>query len=298
MKTRQRETMDAALVLKGISKWFYQPRLNRSTPVLATIDLTVRAREFISIVGPSGCDKTTLLHIVAGLLQPSGGQVLLNGKPVAGPGRDRAVVFQNAALLPWRTLVRNISYGLECLKVEHREALSRAESWLDFVGLNGFGLHYPHELSGGMQQRANLARELAVDPEVLLMDEPFASLDAQTREVMQGELLSIWERTRKTVVFVTHQISEAIYLADRVVVLSSRPARVQQVIEVDLPRPRDDSFRESTWFRECEGLIRDLLRNGTGLSGVVSGRTATCGSDRQVAPPMGNRRPPSTSDGA
>jgi len=252
------------LEISRLTKWFYQARLDRGTAVLDCLDLAVQASEFISLVGPSGCGKTTLLHILAGLLQPSEGHVLVDGKRVSSPGNDRAIVFQHATLLPWRTVIKNISYGLECLKVDRHEALSRAKTWMDLVGLHGFGFHYPHELSGGMQQKVNLARALAVDPEILLMDEPFSSLDAQTREVMQGELLSVWERTRKTVVFVTHQISEAIYLADRVVVLSSRPARVQEVIEVQLPRPRNDSFRQSLWFQECEGSIRRLLKNGAG----------------------------------
>ncbi len=261
----------ATLKVERLSKWFHQARLDRDTAVLDSIDLAVRAGEFVCLVGPNGCGKTTLLHILAGLLQPSCGQVLVNSTAVASPGNDRAIVFQNAALLPWRTVVKNISYGLECLKLDRHEALLRAEAWMDFVGLNGFGLHYPHELSGGMQQKVNLARALAVDPDILLMDEPFSSVDAQTREFMQGELLSIWERTRKTVLFVTHQISEAVYLADRVVVLSARPARVREVIEVQLPRPRDDSCRQSTRFRECEGLIRKLLKTevvGPGKRGV------------------------------
>jgi NitT/TauT family transport system ATP-binding protein len=250
----------AKLEAIGVTKGFYQARLDRQTPVLDGIDLAAATGEFVSLVGPSGCGKTTLLHILDGLVAPTRGQVLVDGAPVSGPGRDRAIVFQDAALLPWRTVLRNIGYGLECLKADRREAAAAARAWLDLVGLRGFELHYPHELSGGMQQRVNLARALAVDPQILLMDEPFAALDAQTREAMQGELLAVWEQARKTVVFVTHQISEAIYLADRVVVMSARPARVREVIAVDLPRPRDDAARRSSWFRDCEAHVRALLK--------------------------------------
>jgi NitT/TauT family transport system ATP-binding protein len=249
----------ASLEACGISMAFYQARLDRRTPVLEAVNLIAGGGEFVSIVGPSGCGKTTLLQILDGLLLPTRGHVLVDGRPVDGPGRDRAVVFQDPALLPWRTVLRNVTYGLECLKVDAREARRAAEWWLDFVGLSGFGLHYPYELSGGMQQRVNLARALAVDPSILLMDEPFAALDAQTRESMQAELLAIWERSPKTVVFVTHDIGEAIFLADRVVVLSSRPGRVRAAIPVPLPRPREDSLRQGAWFRDCVGHIKALL---------------------------------------
>src|SRR5204862_2440745 len=222
--------------------------------------LAAATGDFVSIVGPSGCGKTTLLHILGGLLRSTRGQVLVDGKVVTGPGRERALVFQDPALLPWRTVLGNIAYGLECLRTDRRAARAQALAWLELVGLGGFGLHYPNELSGGMQQRVNLARALAVDPEILLMDEPFAALDAQTRQVMQTELLSIWERTQTTVVFVTHQIEEAIYLADRLVVLSGRPCRPRETIEVGLPRPRDDTTRQTRWFRECAGRVRALLR--------------------------------------
>jgi NitT/TauT family transport system ATP-binding protein len=250
----------AKLETIDLGKSFYQARLDRYTPVLDHLNLAVASGEFVSLVGPSGCGKTTLLNLLDGLTLPTEGQVLVAGAPVVGPGPDRALVFQEPALLPWRTVLGNIAYGLECLKTDRRQTTMRAQAWLQAVGLEGFGTHYPHELSGGMQQRVNLARALAVDPEILLMDEPFAALDAQTREMMQGELLSVWERTAKTVVFVTHQISEALYLADRVVVLSARPGRIREVIPVELPRPRDDSLRSTRWFQESEGYIRALLR--------------------------------------
>jgi NitT/TauT family transport system ATP-binding protein len=250
------------LEAEGISKEFDQPRLGRRLPVLQEITLAAAPAEFVALVGPSGCGKTTLLQILDGLLRPTRGRVLVEGQPTTSPSRDRAVVFQDAALLPWRSTLANVAYGLECLKVRRPEALAIARTWLDAVGLSGFEHHYPHELSGGMQQRANLARALAVDPTILLMDEPFVSLDAQTRETMQTELLELWTRTRKTVIFVTHLISEAIYLADRIVVLTSRPARIHETIAVELPRPRDHSVRRAPLFHECENHIRALLASG------------------------------------
>jgi NitT/TauT family transport system ATP-binding protein len=251
---------DPKLAIVGLSKAFYQDRLERSTPVLDEIDLAVAEREFVAIVGPSGCGKTTLLRIAAGLIPPSRGQVLVDGRPVVGPGRDRAMVFQDPALLPWRTVLGNMAYGVECIRVPPRQALDVARPWLDLVGLQGFDHHYPHEISGGMQQRVNLARALAVDPQILLMDEPFAALDAQMRETMQSELLRVWARAPKTVVFVTHDIGEALYLADRVVVLTARPARIRDVVAVTLPRPRDHSLRRAACFLDWEDHIRQLLK--------------------------------------
>jgi len=172
------------------------------------------------------------------LLPPTAGRIFLDGREVREPGPDRAMVFQDASLLPWRSVLGNVLYGLECQKVDRRSALDRARTFIDMVGLSGFEHHYPHELSGGMQQRVNLARALALDPQILLMDEPFASLDAQTRELMQEELLSIWQRAGKTVLFVTHQINEAVYLSDRVIVFSARPGRVKRVIPIEIERPR------------------------------------------------------------
>ncbi len=262
----------AKIEAMGVCKHFYQSRLDRQTPALEDLSLCAAAGEFVAILGPSGCGKTTLLHILDGLLQADRGQVLVDGRPVAMPGRDRALVFQEAALLPWRTVLGNIAYGMECLKLNGPGTLAKAGACLELVGLEGFALHYPHELSGGMQQRVNLARALAVDPEILLMDEPFASLDAQTRESMQGELLSIWEHTRKTVVFVTHDIAEAIYLADRVIVLTARPGRVKEVIPVELPRPRDVSVRRRAWFGDAEDHVRSLLRTDGQQGQNVRGR--------------------------
>jgi len=218
--------------------------------------LDIRPGEFVSIVGPSGCGKTTFLNAVDGLHPISGGTLELNGRPIAKPGPDRAMVFQQPSLLPWRTVLGNVVYGLEMqghtTKSERNE---RARSLVTLVGLAGFENAFPTELSGGMQQRVNLARALATDPEMLLLDEPFAALDAQTREFMQRELLRIWGETRKTALFVTHDIKEAVYLADRVVVFTRRPGRVKTCVDIDLPRPRELSIKRAARFLEFEDEI-------------------------------------------
>ncbi|MGZ3296979.1 MAG: ABC transporter ATP-binding protein, partial [Xanthobacteraceae bacterium] len=215
--------------------------------------------EFVSIVGPSGCGKTTFLSVVDGLIAATSGRILVDGKEVLKPGPDRAVVFQDASLLPWRTVLRNVLYGLECLGVRTREAKDRAAHFIAMVGLSGFEQHYPYELSGGMQQRVNLARALVMDPKILLMDEPFASLDAQTREVMQEELLRIWVQANKTVLFVTHQIDEAIYLSDRIVVFSGRPGQVKDIIPVPIERPRLLAMKREARFHQIEDRIWSLI---------------------------------------
>jgi len=216
--------------------------------------------EFVSIVGPSGCGKTTFLNAVDGLLPITSGTLTLNGRQIDRPGHDRAMVFQQPSLLPWRTVMGNVMYGVEILGVGKDEARSRAERFVDLVGLRGFEESYPLELSGGMQQRVNLARALAVDPEVLLLDEPFAALDAQTRETMQHELLGIWNQTRKTAVFITHDIVEAVYLADRVIVFTARPGRVKEILNVDIPRPRDLRVKREPRFVEIETRIWESIR--------------------------------------
>jgi ABC-type nitrate/sulfonate/bicarbonate transport system ATPase subunit len=221
-----------------------------------SVDLEVRSGEFVAIVGPSGCGKTTFLNAVDGLLRISSGDLSLNGKPIKGPGHDRAMVFQQASLLPWRSVLRNVTYGLEmqhsCSRAEARQ---RGLRFLKLVGLDGFEDSFPLELSGGMQQRVNLARALATDPEILLLDEPFAALDAQTREFMQLELLKIWSQTRKTALFITHDIKEAIYLADRVVVFTARPGRVKLCLDVTLPRPRELAVKRTPPFLDLEDKV-------------------------------------------
>ena len=251
--------MLAKLEAQDVRLDYLQPRTNSRLRALGGIDLKVMDGEFVSIVGPSGCGKTTFLSVVDGLIPASAGRILVDGRVVTKPGPDRAVVFQDASLLPWRTVLGNVRYGLECLKVGAREARERATHFINLVGLSGFEDHYPYELSGGMQQRVNLARALVVDPKILLMDEPFASLDAQTREVMQEELLQIWLKAKKTVLFVTHQIDEAIYLSDRVIVFSGRPGRVKQSIPVTIERPRRLAVKREAHFHGIEDAIWSLI---------------------------------------
>jgi NitT/TauT family transport system ATP-binding protein len=233
--------------------------IERSAQPFLAVDranLDVRPGEFVSIVGPSGCGKTTFLNAVDGLQPISGGTLELNGKPIVRPGPDRAMVFQQSSLLPWRSVLGNVVYGLELQgRGSKRERIERAREFVHLVGLDGFEDAFPSELSGGMQQRVNLARALATDPEVLLLDEPFAALDAQTREFMQRELLRIWGETRKTALFITHDIKEAVYLADRVMIFSRRPGRVKDSVEIDLPRPRELSIKRDPNFLSYEDQI-------------------------------------------
>jgi NitT/TauT family transport system ATP-binding protein len=260
--------MTPKLEAQDIRLAYLQPRTDTQLVALDGINLQVMDGEFVAIVGPSGCGKTTFLSVVDGLIAATGGRVLVDGEVVTRPGPDRAVVFQDASLLPWRTVLGNVRYGLECLGMRTREADERAEKLIALVGLSGFEHHYPHELSGGMQQRVNLARALVVDPKILLMDEPFASLDAQTRELMQEELTRIWAQARKTVLFITHQIDEAIYLADRVVVFSGRPGKVKDSITVDIERPRPIGVKRQARFHALEDRIWGLIEED------VKGRTA------------------------
>jgi NitT/TauT family transport system ATP-binding protein len=247
---------DAKLCARGVTVHYWLERARSPFLAVNGVDLDVRPGELVSIVGPSGCGKTTFLNAVDGLLPISGGFLSLNGRPISGPGRDRAMVFQQASLLPWRSVLGNVVYGLELQgRLPRAEARDRAREFIELVGLHGFEEAYPSELSGGMQQRVNLARALATDPEMLLLDEPFASLDAQTREFMQLELLKIWARTSKTALFITHDIKEAIYLGDRVAVFTARPGRVKQVVGIDLPRPRELRVKREPRFIEYEDLI-------------------------------------------
>jgi NitT/TauT family transport system ATP-binding protein len=236
-------------------------RTSRFT-ALDGVDLEIADGEFVVIVGPSGCGKSTLLDLLAGLDRPTGGRILLDGRPVTGPGPDRSVVFQQYALLPWRMALGNVEFGLEATGVPRRLRAARAREFLGLVGLSGFEDRHPHELSGGMRQRVAIARSLAYDPDVLLMDEPFAALDAQTRESLQDELLRIWQRTGKTVVFITHGIDEAVYLGQRVAVMTSRPGRVKQVVPVALgSRTATDDLRSSPEFARHRHRIWSLLHD-------------------------------------
>jgi NitT/TauT family transport system ATP-binding protein len=253
---------------------YVNKRTHKRLLALGGIDLTVYEGEFMCIVGPSGCGKTTFLNIVSGLTAASSGAVYLDDRRVTQPGPDRAMVFQSASLLPWRTVLGNVMYGLELRKVPGNRAREVAREYIHLVGLESFEGAYPYELSGGMQQRVNLARALAVDPEVILLDEPFAALDAQTREFMQEELLRIWRAAGKTALFITHQINEAVYLADRVCVFGARPGRVREVMPVDLPRPRDLRIKRTPRFHELEDYVWNLIEDEARHGLLISARRA------------------------
>lgn len=224
---------------EGVSKWFGD--LN----VLDRVGLEIPAGAFVSILGPSGCGKTTLLRAIAGLTSIDQGEITVNGRRVDGPPEGVAMVFQGFGLMPWKTIYDNVAYGLVVRGVSRREIAETVPRYLEMVNLTGFEKRYPYQVSGGMRQRAGLARALAINPSVLLMDEPFASVDAQTREMLHDELLAIWERERKSVVFVTHSIDEAIVLSDVVLVMSRRPARVMEILKIDIPRPRRERTARS-----------------------------------------------------
>ncbi len=248
----------AKVSVKNLCK-VYEGRRRSDTTVFNGINLDIQPEEFVCIVGPSGCGKTTFIKIIDGLAKATSGEVYINGLGISEPGYDRAFVFQADSLYPWRTVLDNIAFGLEIQGVQRSQRHPKARELVKMVGLTGFESHYPHELSGGMRQRVNLARALAVDPEIILMDEPFASLDAQTREVMQQELLKVWSSRKKTVIFITHQIDEAVYLADRVIVFSARPAAIKADIPVRIPRPRDLSVKRTPHFLEYVGEIWKLI---------------------------------------
>jgi NitT/TauT family transport system ATP-binding protein len=247
--------MTPKLAINGLNKRFGQ------LEALRNINVQVERGEFISLVGPSGCGKTTMLRIVAGLEAATNGQVLLDGRTVDRPGGDRGFVFQSDNLLPWRTVFDNACIGPEIAGRLGSVERQRTRDLLKLVGLEGFEDYHPRQLSGGMRQRVNLARALAVDPEILLMDEPFSALDAQTREIMQTELMRIWEQGRKTVLFVTHQIDEAVFLSDRVVVLARRPGRLQEIVEITLPRPRALSIKRKPEFVRYVDHIWSLIED-------------------------------------
>jgi len=247
---------NASLEARGISMRFNQKRMGTQMTVLDDVSFTIQPGEFVSIVGPSGCGKSTFLKIVNGLFPATEGEIEIKNPKV---GVAHAMVFQDSSLFPWYTIIDNVAYGLVCQGVPRREAQERAKPLIDLVSLTGFEKKFPYQLSGGMQQRANLARALTVDPEILLMDEPFAALDAQTRELMQAELLRIWREANKTVLFITHQIDEAIYLSDRVLVMSARPGRILADIAIDLPRPRELEIKRTPKFIEYADEIWGLI---------------------------------------
>jgi NitT/TauT family transport system ATP-binding protein len=254
------------LKLTNVSKSFVAPLTGQKTLAVTGVNLEIQAGEFVCVVGPSGCGKSTVLNLIAGLDTPSSGTIEMDGVPIKGPGADRGVMFQDYALMPWQTVVDNVGFGLrhgtpgKAFTAEQRE--ERIRHYVDLVGLKKSEKKYPHQLSGGMRQRVALARLLANGPDVLLMDEPLGALDAQTRLILQVELLRIWGETlpkneRKTVIFITHEISEAVFLADRVVVMSNNPGSVKAVVPIDLPRPRAEAVRSHPVAEEIWGMIKD-----------------------------------------
>jgi NitT/TauT family transport system ATP-binding protein len=243
----------------------YRPPRGKPVLALEDISLEVREREFLALLGPSGCGKSTLLYLIGGFLPVEGGRIAVDGKTVAGPGPDRGIVFQHFALFPWKTVRGNILYGLERQGMGRAEREKRAQDFIDLVGLTGFEDSFPSQLSGGMKQRTAIARTLAFDPNILLMDEPFGALDAQTRHLMQTELLSIWQRTPKTVIFVTHDVQEAVYLADRVAVMSARPGRIKALVDTRFDKNDKDIFRAKPFVDKVDelwGLVRDEAIEG------------------------------------
>ncbi|MGY1812304.1 ABC transporter ATP-binding protein [Blastococcus sp. SYSU D00820] len=250
---------EALLSVRGVDKVFR--RGGRSVTALDGVDLEARDGEFVVVIGPSGCGKSTLLHILGGFETATTGTVTIGGQPITKPGRDRGMVFQKATLFPWWTIERNVAWPLEVAGAGRKQCRARAAELLDLVGLTGFADAYPGELSGGMQQRAGIARTLALEPRVLLMDEPFGALDAQTRELMQEELNRIWQQSGITVVFITHDIYEAVFLGDRVVVMSGRPGKIIADVPITLARPRDNEIKGSKEFAEYHAQLWALLRD-------------------------------------
>jgi len=260
--------MSAQIELQGVGQVFQvrgdEDRRKREFVALREVDLTVKAGEFVTLVGPSGCGKSTILDLISGLTRPTSGTVRIDGEEVTGPGLDRSVVFQQYTLLPWRTARENIEFALEAVGTwKKAERVARADDYLELVGLTDFANRYPHELSGGMKQRIAIARSLSYEPAVLLMDEPFGALDAQTRERLQEELLGIWRRTGTTVVFITHDIEEAVFLGQRVAVMSSRPGAIRQVIDIRLDRSAagDEDIRAGQAFAGYRHQVWTLLRD-------------------------------------
>ncbi|MBI2732773.1 MAG: ABC transporter ATP-binding protein [Aquabacterium sp.] len=257
-KLKQREVI---LDVKGLGKTYD----SHQGPVTALQDINFKThrREFVCVIGPSGCGKSTLIRILAGLESHSSGEVLLDGQPVNGPGRDRGMVFQGYTLFPWLTVKKNVMFGLEVNNAGRNEAESQARQWLELVGLSKFADHYPHQLSGGMKQRVAIARALANQPRILLMDEPFGALDAQTRAKMQSHLLEIWKNIDITILFITHDLDEAIFLADRILVLKAHPGAVQELIEVPVPRPRSAMQITNPEFQATKARLEALIHPPT-----------------------------------
>ena len=248
-----------ALEVEGLKKSY--TKNDQRLEILDVEHFAVREGEFITVIGPSGCGKSTFLHIMGGFIGADAGAIRVYGNAVAGPGPDRGMMFQEFALFPWKTVAGNVAWGLEAQGAPRSRIDEVVAKYLEMTGLAEFRNHYPAELSGGMKQRVALARVLAFDPKVLLMDEPFGALDAQTRETMQEEVTRLWERTKKTIVFVTHDIDEAVYLGDRIVVLTARPGRIKEEVKIDLPRPRSLEIKKSMQCHEYRNYVWDLIRS-------------------------------------
>ena len=247
-----------------ISRHFVIHNAGGRNDTLTTLDhfnLDIREGEFLSILGPSGCGKSTFLNILAGLDDSDAGAIFIDGQPLRKQDFERGMIFQSYALMPWLTVIENVAFGLEIRGVGRKERLAAAERYLKLVGLTAFAHQYPHQLSGGMKQRVAIARVLAYDPRLVLMDEPFAALDAQTREALQIQLLKIWEADRKTILFITHSIDEAILLSDRVAIMTARPGRIKEIVDIDLPRPREYGVRNSPEFARIRSRLWDALRD-------------------------------------
>jgi NitT/TauT family transport system ATP-binding protein len=254
----QAMTSQPQIVIDGVNH-LYRPPSGRPVLALEDVSLSVGTREFVALLGPSGCGKSTLLYLIGGFLPTEKGRILIEDKPVGAPGPDRGIVFQHFALFPWKTVRANILYGLERMGLPRNEREKRAQSFIDLVGLSGFEDSYPSQLSGGMKQRTAIARTLAFDPKILLMDEPFGALDAQTRSLMQSELLGIWQRTPKTVIFVTHDVQEAVYLAERVAVMSARPGRIKAIVDTRFDKTDPNIFKNKDFVDKVDE-IWELVR--------------------------------------
>ena len=261
MHVAQRQDVGSGLAIeaRGVSVEYERTREKGTLVALEDFDLDVADGEFLAIVGPSGCGKSTFLNVVAGLVPPAAGEVKVFGKPVTGPGPDRAVVFQDYALMPWRTVEKNVRFGLEMQGRIDSDTEAKIARFIKMVGLEGFEKAYPRELSGGMRQRVGLARALVTEPRLLLMDEPFAAVDAMTRELMQEELTRIVAETGQAIIFITHGVDEAITLGDRIAVVTNRPGRIKEIIDVDLPRPRSRASRQLPEFQELRDRVWQLL---------------------------------------
>lgn len=271
----------ATLTTSDLSHWFIDPQTGATVHALDSIDLAIEPGEFVTVVGPSGCGKTTLLKILAGFIQALEGEASVHGTPITKPGPDRGVVFQELAILPWRNVYRNISHGLEIQKIPKAEREQRVSSLIDLVGLKGFENHYPHQLSGGMRQRVAVARTWASDPEIILMDEPFAAVDAMTRQTLQEELNRITVETGKTVFFITHSVEEAVFLGDRVIAMSARPGRVKAEVQVPVPRAERDwqAMSANPALVECVEEVLGLVRGEHQATLVAEGQEARTPED-------------------